>query len=89
MAFCREAIEAKKEEAAQVGEALKKLEEQESKAQHMVDSLQQKIDDLKAEADRLRELQKSGDADVRGFMPFTNLQNSHTVICPKDHLILL
>ena len=46
-------------------EALKKLQEQESKAQQVVEGLQQRVDDLKAEADRLRELQNSGDADVK------------------------
>ena len=74
--FCREAIEAKKEEAARVGAAMKKLEEQESKARQIVDSLQQKIDDLKAEADRLRELQKSGDADVRDSPPVPRFEST-------------
>ena len=40
--LCREALQAKKHEAAEVGAAMKKLQEQESKAQQAVDSLQQK-----------------------------------------------
>lgn len=70
--LCREALQAKKQEAAEVGAAMKKLQEQESKAQQAVDGLQQKFDDLNAEAERLRELQKSGSADVSASNPDAN-----------------
>ena len=61
---CREDIDAKRSEAEAVELELQKLDKEEREAQQTVDSLQQQCQELKAEADRQRELQKATEANV-------------------------
>lgn len=49
---------------AAVEAEMQKLEQEERNAQQIVDSLQQRCQELKADAERYGELQKSGEAAV-------------------------
>lgn len=65
MCFRREELDAKHRESAAIEASRQKLEQQESNAQQLVDDLQQKAKDLKADADKYRELLREGDAEVK------------------------